>query len=730
MSFLNSAIELANMGFHVFPLRPNSKLPLVKDFPNVATTDIEKIKAWWTCPIMGTEQPYNIGISTTKFGPATGYGPTHGALVVVDVDDKGAKKGSDTLFELEMNGLELPETFAQSTTTGGRHLVFWNKEAVKQGVEILGKGLDIRSKGGYIVGAGSKIDGKKYSAINTNIKDAPQWVIDACGKAPEKKEAKKGEKYIPTEYDISRAIHYLENEAPESVKGAAGDQTAYKVAAKVKDFGISKEHCLDLMMTNWFEGSGWTAEKLSLKIEHAYNYGQHKVGEASPTADFTPVATAETEEVSYLHKMNKEYALVYVGGSHSILNETVDEKGRAVMVLLSEITFKRRFSPYTVQKNITWAEEWLDWPGRREYKGLCFAPGREPGNNYYNLWRGFTVEPMSYEDGNKEQQKGFDAFKEHALKNICAGNQEHFNWLMGYFAHMIQKPYERPLTTVVFQGRKGVGKNALVDRVGSLLGRTSYLVAHDGRYLTSNFNGHLESCLCLVLDEAFWSGDKSAEGKLKGITTAPEIMIERKGKEPYSVDNVTRLVIIGNEEWLVPASSDERRYAVFAVGEGNMQDGKYFHDMRINLDEKGGNKILLHYLQNYDLSNVDVNDAPKTAALLEQKVNSLDPFEKFWHSCLTEGELICSDFGADWEDLDKDRLRLAFGRYCREANIRSRLPDPRAIGRMLKKLCPSATSSKKQEEGERKNIYKLPTLLESRREWDQVMGQESIWGEL
>ena len=100
--------------------------------------------------------------------------------------------------------------------------------------------------------------------------------------------------------------------------------------------------------------------------------------------------------------------------------------------------------------------------------------------------------------------------------------------------------------------RKGVGKNALVDRIGGLLSHDNYLVTHDGRYLMSSFNGHMESCLCMVFDEAFWSGDKSAEGKLKGLITSPEVLIERKGKEAYKADNLVGTIIIGNESWLVP----------------------------------------------------------------------------------------------------------------------------------------------------------------------------------
>jgi hypothetical protein len=44
-----------------------------------------------------------------------------------------------------------------------------------------------------------------------------------------------------------------------------------------------------------------------------------------------------------------------------------------------------------------------------------------------------------------------------------------------------------------------------------------------------------------ALDEAFWSGDKQAEGTLKDLITGRDHVIEHKGKEPYTVANKTRV---------------------------------------------------------------------------------------------------------------------------------------------------------------------------------------------
>src|ERR1700722_6906156 len=75
MALIDFALQYAARGWHVFPLRPRSKLPLIskKDGGNGfhdATTDKAQIEKWWrACP------DANIGIATSASG-----------LVVLDAD--------------------------------------------------------------------------------------------------------------------------------------------------------------------------------------------------------------------------------------------------------------------------------------------------------------------------------------------------------------------------------------------------------------------------------------------------------------------------------------------------------------------------------------------------------------------------------------------------------------------------------------------------------------------
>lgn len=717
MNKIDHAKELAKLGLHVFPLIPNTKLPLIEDFPNRASYNLEQIEKWWK-----DTPDANIGISTSKFNGT-------GALVAVDVDNKNGVSGDDTLFGLEIEGKLLPTTFTQHTPTGGKHLLYYYSRPVKQGAGVLGKGLDIRSRGGYIVGAGSTIGGVPYTYVYAPFLEIPKWVVDECGEAKPKTTRAPAVNGVDQKHAITRAKHYITQEAPAAVEGNR-NHTAFLVAAKVKDFGVAEDECFDLLSTYWDCSPPLDQDELADVVASAYKNSDNPPGILAPEAHFSSVDEI-SETKLYLDEINKEYALLYEDGGHVVMRETTDSHGNEKLVMYPEATFNRKFSTKTVQESdgkkiteVSHSKKWLNWTGRREYDGLCFSPGKAPPKGYYNLWRGFKVEPLAYEDADMFQRAGFDAFMGHARDNVCKGDGPLFQWLMGYFAQMIQKPYERPLTTLVFQGKKGTGKNTLVDRIGYLL-RDHYKVAADSRYLTSNFNGHLDNCLMLVLDEAFWSGDKSAEGKLKGLTTSPRIMIERKGKEPYMVDNFARLVVIGNEEWLVPASADERRYAVFQVGEGKMQDTRYFSEMVANMDVNGGSRVLLDYLQKFDLSKIDVNVAPQTEGLNQQKLEALSPLEGWWFDCLTRGRVS----GEEWESvIDKNLVFEAFVQYCRSRSVGGWRFDNRRIGKELRKFHPSVnTDWKLRAGGSFPPAYKFSDLETARAEWAEYLGFEIDW---
>jgi hypothetical protein len=728
-SKLQHALALARQGFYVFPLEPGSKLPHIDGWQRRASRDEAQIRSWWTCPVLGVEQDYNIGVSTSRFDDDS-------ALLVVDVDDKGDKHGSDELFRLELEGCYFSLTFEQRTPTGGRHLVYRVPAPVAQGVNVLGSGLDIRSAGGFIVGPGSETAVGVYALETVEPPaDCPEWIVRRCGKTIERAPVSAGRELARIDHEraVARAKEYLLNHAPVSIEGEGGDNTAFVVAAKVKDFGVDESTCVALMEEHWNERCTppWSHEEIETKVANAYRYGREPVGAAAPEIQFRPAEEVLVEPSSgnraTLHPfdaLNREFAFVLAGGGHHILWETHDAKGRFKLEHLNESSFHAKHAAHVIQvgkKTSPVTKEWMSWSGRRSYDGLCFRPGLDTPPGFYNLWRGFTVEPAA--SGSPRAEAALAAFIDHARNNVCHGHEPLFRWLMGYFAHMIQRPWEKPLVALVFHGKKGVGKNALVERVGALLGAHS-LVVTDRRYLTGNFNGHLENCLLFALDEAVWAGDKQGEGVLKGLVTSHEHVIEHKGKEPYRVENRLRVVIIGNEEWLVPASMDERRWAVFNVGDARRQDRGFFQEMREGMEAGGYARLL-----NYDLTGIDVNEAPNTAGLAEQKIESMPAVAQWWFDCLQEGRILGSDMHDHWPGfVPTERLERAFRAHARERHVgKGWLPTKKGFVTALKAHCPKVEKARKEVEGRWLWGYMLPALPLCRKQFEGVLDYPVDW---
>ncbi|MFD3979414.1 bifunctional DNA primase/polymerase [Streptomyces griseus] len=182
---LNAALDAAERGWHVFPLRPADKRPALhgetacsgtgdcagghRKWEQRATTDPDRIRAAWSAGA------FNVGLAT---GPS--------GLVVVDLDPvkakdpKGTPDGVTSLQALcERAGQTVPATYRTRTASGGHHLYFTTPAGVRLGNSAgrLGKHIDTRAHGGYVVAAGSILPHGAYEVVDpTAPVPLPEWL--------------------------------------------------------------------------------------------------------------------------------------------------------------------------------------------------------------------------------------------------------------------------------------------------------------------------------------------------------------------------------------------------------------------------------------------------------------------------------------------------------------------------------------------------------------------------
>lgn len=294
-SKLEHALRLAEDGYYVFPCKENGKTPLVP-WTERSTRNKDTIKAWWT-PDFGAEHNYNIGIDCGKSG-----------ILVVDVDCKNNQPGKENYEQLDKEKGFGKDIFTVITPSGGLHLYYRNSDFGNTASK-LAVGIDTRGSGGYVLAAGSEIDGKAYIAtVGLRARDTLQsvepWLGEAlsASRTPARSERKSSEKYTEDDPgDIAYAIELL-----QSLEGAAedgtGDITTYKTFCKLKDRGVSLATAIELAAEHWNPNCcpPWEPEELKVKAENAYRYGQNGTGALSPMAEFdipkeTPKVPAEPQ---------------------------------------------------------------------------------------------------------------------------------------------------------------------------------------------------------------------------------------------------------------------------------------------------------------------------------------------------------------------------------------------------------------------------------------------------
>lgn len=530
----------------------------------------------------------------------------------------------------------------------------------------------------------SCIDGKYYLIRNNaeQMADAPEWLVTLA-------------------IEKSRAATTSGN----VTEGQRNDHI-FNIALKLKQQNIPKAEALEAVtgINNEFN-SPLDDSEVQKTLESAYRY------------DTSPIPHE-------IKELNKDHAVVMVGGKCRVLTEIIDPLfGHKDVEFSRPEDFKAFYSNRYVEvdrKTKPLGEYWFGHKDRRQYKNIGFYPKEVP-EGHYNLWSGFAVDA---------RQGDCSLFLEHIRDNIANGNTEVYNYIVAWMADVVQNPDRLVGTALVLRGAMGVGKGIFANVFGSLFGK-HYISLSQSNQLVGRFNGHLKDKVLLLADEAFWGGDKSAEGNLKSLVTEPYITIEEKGLNAYSAKNHLHMIFSTNNDWAVPAGPQERRFFVIDVGDKHMQDSLYFGAIQEQM-RKCGKEALLDYLLKYDLDGKDLRKFPKTKALLETKIMSLTPVQKFWLHMLESGYFIDEKIGWNEGIISKESLYENYIKYVDNLGYKHKA-TPQEFGAQLLKIFPDgkvSTNTKKTfKDMGRKNVYIFPSLKECRQQFAHFINQDIDWPE-
>lgn len=384
-----------------------------------------------------------------------------------------------------------------------------------------------------------------------------------------------------------------------------------------------------------------------------------------------------------LNKLNQNYFYVSEEGKSTVLSRRFNNKrGRYNYTRQTTTDFKKDHMSKTYPissgnkvKLVELGDAWLHWPKRKQFLGgVVFDPSStspyddDPDRAILNLWDGFGV---------VSSQGDCSKFLEHLRDIICCGNTKNYDYLIKWLARAVQKPELQGEVAIVLRGKKGTGKSIVGRTISKLFGSHGCTITNT-HHLTGKHNEHLQCTVFLFIEEAPFAGDFSNEHVLKGLITDSTFIVEPKFRKAVETENYLHILMSSNENHVVRASDDERRYFVLDVNDARVGDFAYFENLHAEL-EAGGYSALLHYLQNVDIADFNVRSIPQTEGLARQKEESLPLEQKWLHYILSRGYFCDSKLGCDsfeewfnsiscnlvigsYENFVRPRGKLAYGR--------------------------------------------------------------------
>lgn len=637
---LHAAVLYARAGFPVLPLEPNSKRLSSSGGINYMSASCKELTVAKWFGVGGKYRGFNVGI---------GCGTREGVMAL-DIDAKpvAGTTGLKELAKITEKEGPMPPGPRQRTPSGGYHYLYaWQENAASSSNKVA-NGIDTRGGTsdrctGHIVVYPSKVADKQYVwEEGGEVPLMPEWLSESLGKPWSEKPKQDAPKVEVPVHQINRMLTVIDPDnlsyedwvrVGMALKHACGDD-GLELWDNWSETGARRKNgeCVSRWKTFAEDGPVGFGTLLFMAKEAGWRPLPGDVSSSSIDSDIE-------ERVL---EMNKRYALVRM--NKNLLVATFDKNSGGVKTgFLTVQSFQTMAMPEVVTVptrngfvDKSMADIWLASPQRREYYDIGIYPGNDEPTGVLNVWNGWGVTP--------DPAARCDKYLSHMLNIICSGNESVYEWLLDWMADVIQDPRNLKGSCVVLRGQEGCGKGAWADTFGKLFGK-HYTHFIDSERLTGKFNSLTADSVLIFADEVLWPGDRKAANVLKGMVTESRVTRESKGVDSVEMDSLMHIIIASNEEWIVPAGPQSRRWLVLNVSSAVAKNEPYFKTLFSEI-ENGGKEALLYLLMNRKITS-NLRLAPKTQGLIDQRRMSHrhDSMLHFFSEVLGRGNFKSIDVG-------------------------------------------------------------------------------------
>lgn len=252
-------------------------------------------------------------------------------------------------------------------------------------------------------------------------------------------------------------------------------------------------------------------------------------------------------------------------------------------------------------------------------------------NNEFNLFGRYQ---HKYDSEFEIDQPLVDMWLNHIRIALCSDVVEYGDYMINWFAHLLQKPHVKTCAVPLLKSKPGAGKNFTFNVFARyVLNPSLTLVVNDLEKIVGRFNSAALGKLFILIDEAMDSGDRKANQKMKNKISEDKQAIEEKFQSIIEVNDFSNYAMSTNHDFNSIVDIGDRRY--FCLECSNMycpdQPGSeaYWAKMIKSLLTNNAGKHIFHYLLRRDISKFNSRNIPKTTYAKSLKLRQSNSVIRF-----------------------------------------------------------------------------------------------------
>jgi hypothetical protein len=173
-------------------------------------------------------------------------------------------------------------------------------------------------------------------------------------------------------------------------------------------------------------------------------------------------------------------------------------------------------------KDCTFDVIWKASLSRGEVLKVDFLPQHKcafvnnPHGVVLNMAPGFLIPP---DEDFSVDEKLLERLLYHILHVWSQGRKEVSDYILNFFADMVQHPEQKPGVALLLRSQEGAGKTMVFDWIGEFILGDMHLSLSTKKPFTGGFNSIAVNRLLIILNELSWSNDAAFEDLVKTCVT-------------------------------------------------------------------------------------------------------------------------------------------------------------------------------------------------------------------